>query len=168
MVTETAIATFLTASITGAGLVLAIYALLTPISRKIFQERKIKLDKLLEQFEEEKAKITTDSTKKDYKKLKVISDEIKTYKIFPRYLGIGIILSFFFFMMETFLDWLELVLPSGPTMLTGIFFLCGVFSFIFVGFTSIVEILNMMLKEFDATNKRQKQAEKNAKTIING
>jgi hypothetical protein len=168
MVTETVISTFLEASITGAGLVLAIYALMTPISRKIFQERAKKLDELLREFEAEKVKITADSTKKDYKKLKTLSNEIKEYKNFPKYLGIGIIFSFMFFMLEIMVDWAVLIFPPpSSNMATGAFFIVGVISFLCVGFFAIFEILGMMLKEFEATNKRRKQAEKTAKTIIN-
>ena len=58
MLSETVVSTLLATSITGAGLVLAVYALITPLSEKIFKERARKLEYLLEDFEKEKAKIT--------------------------------------------------------------------------------------------------------------
>jgi hypothetical protein len=46
MLSETIVAAFLETSITGAGLVLAVYALVTPLSQKIFTERANKLNQL--------------------------------------------------------------------------------------------------------------------------
>lgn len=157
MPSETVVSIFLVASITGAGLVLAIYALITPISQKIFKERANKLDSLLEEFEKAKKEITADSSKKDYDKLKNLGNEIKQYKFFPRYLGIGILLTFFFFMMEAILDWFELVQPTTQNFATGAFFIVGIISFLTIGTFTIIEILNMMLKEFEEVNKKQKE-----------
>jgi hypothetical protein len=156
MSSETVVSTFLVASITGAGLVLAIYALITPISQKIFKERENKLNGLLKEFEKEKKKITADSSKKEYDKLKNLGNEIKQYKFFPRYLGIGVLLTFFLFMLEAILDWFELFEPTTQ-IAVGAFFIVGLISFLVIGTFTIAEIFDMMLGEFKEVNKKQKE-----------
>jgi Fe2+ transport system protein B len=104
MLTETAVSAFLEASITGAGLVLAVYALITPLSQRIFTERAKKLQSLIEKFEEEKSKITPDSSQEDFNRLNQLRRNIKEVRIFPRYLGIGILITFMLFMFSAISD----------------------------------------------------------------
>jgi len=77
MLSETIVSAFLETSITGAGLVLAVYALVTPISEKIFTKRADKLRHLLDDFEKEKSKITADAPNRDFKHLKELRDNIE-------------------------------------------------------------------------------------------
>lgn len=93
MISETVMSALLSASITGAGLVLAVYALITPISDKIFKERAKKLVFLFEEFNK-KSKITPDTSAKDFKLLKELRNEIRAVRNFPRYLGQGIVITF--------------------------------------------------------------------------
>jgi hypothetical protein len=161
MLSETVVSTFLTASITGAGLVLAIYALVTPISERIFRERVRKLDLLLAKFETEKSKITADASNKDFKNLKSMGDEIKQYKIFPRYLSLGILATFTLFIMEALLDWGWFVQPmnrEGGNVLMGLFFMIAIVVFLLVGSITIIEISSTMRKEFEEIKKKQKEA----------
>jgi hypothetical protein len=46
MFSETIVSAFLEASITGAGLVFAVFALITPLSRKIFREKAERQEKI--------------------------------------------------------------------------------------------------------------------------
>jgi hypothetical protein len=162
MPSETVVSTFLIASITGAGLVLAIYALITPISEKIFKERARKLDSLLEEFEKEKIKITADSSSKDFKKdfknLKNLKNEIEQYKILPRYLSIGIFITFLLFMMEAIFDWVWFVEPTNGLFVEGGFLIVAVISFLVIGVITIAEIAQTMAKEFEEIKKKQKEA----------
>jgi hypothetical protein len=158
MPSETVVSTFLVASITGAGLVLAIYALITPISEKIFRERARKVAVLLEEFEKEKTKITADSSKKDYNNLKNLGDEIKQYKIFPRYLSLGVFITFLLFIFEIFTDYSWLINPTSGIYLDGIFFIFAIASFLLIGIFAIAEISETMVKEFVDINKKQKEA----------
>jgi uncharacterized membrane protein (DUF485 family) len=161
MLSETVVSTFLVTSITGAGLVLAIYALITPISEKIFRERARKLDALLSKFETEKSKITADSSDKDFKNLKNLRDEINQFKIFPRYLSIGIFVTFFLFIMEALFDWGWLVQPTNRAsgnFIVGLPFMVAVIIFLFIGMFTIIEISSMMKREFEDIKKKQKEA----------
>jgi|GEM_PF-2255927 len=164
MPSETVVSTFLVASITGAGLVLAIYALITPISEKIFRERARKLSDLLEEFAKERTKISADSSNKDFNKdfknLKNLKKEIEQYKIFPRYLSFGILLTFFLFMMEAIIDWTWLIAPPKTSGISveGAFFIVAVISFLLIGVFTISEIFDTMRKEFEDIKKKQKEA----------
>lgn len=59
---ESVIAALLGACITGAGLVLAVYALIIPIFEKLFRDRILRLDKATSDYEAKKV---------EYEKLKV-------------------------------------------------------------------------------------------------
>lgn len=94
MLTETVASVILTASITGAGLIIAIYALITPISGKIFQDKVESHRKLKEEFDKTKGKISPDSSAKEFKRLQELASEIKQLEMFPQYLGLGVGLVF--------------------------------------------------------------------------
>jgi len=99
MLSETTVSTILTASIAGAGLIIAIYALITPMARKIFEER-VKLHrKKKKEFDKLMEKINEESSDKDFKRLKTVAKEIKGIKIFPNILA----LVFLQFLYVTFL-----------------------------------------------------------------
>ena len=164
MLSETVVSTLLEASITGAGLVLAVYALITPMSEKIFKERARRLQHLIEEFEKEKNKITADASNKDFKRLKKLRDEIKEIRIFPRYLSIGILITFISFMLSVIVDggWLAQPLNRTSENEFAIYtaFVVAIVLFLFVGILTIFEIFNTMRKEFEDVKKKQKEAKK--------
>jgi uncharacterized membrane protein (DUF106 family) len=151
---------FLEASITGAGLVLAVYALITPISQKIFQKRANKLETLLKEFEKERNKITADAPEKDFNRLTKLRDEIKKTRVLPRYLGFGIALTFGLFMLSVLYDtlWFNGTPSSFSDGFVFVVFLFAVFTFLSVGIITISEISSMMTDEFEDIKKRQKEA----------
>ncbi len=161
MLSETVVSTFLVASITGAGLVLAIYALITPMSEKIFRERARKLECLLEDFEKEKTKLTVQSSNKDFKRFNNLKNQINDINIFPRYLSYGISLTFFLFMFSVLFDWAWLIntanqTPSNDYYVTLPFGL-AVASFLGVGLLAILDIFGTMKKQFEEIKKKQKE-----------
>jgi uncharacterized membrane protein (DUF106 family) len=85
MLSELGVAAILEASITGAGLVLAVYALLTPLSRRIFRRRARMLEYKIKEFEKTRNKINPESPPKEIKKLQDLQEEIKEFKIMPDY-----------------------------------------------------------------------------------
>jgi|WetSurMetagenome_2_1015567.scaffolds.fasta_scaffold355026_1 hypothetical protein len=101
---------------TGAGLALVVYALITPISEKVFRERTEKLESLLRLFEKEKTKLAIDAVDKDFNRLKQPRKEIASIEDFPRYLGIGILATFGFFVVSLVSDAFDLFIP--PSSLT--------------------------------------------------
>jgi hypothetical protein len=162
MLSETVVTALLEASITGAGLVLAVYALITPISEGIFRKREERLESLLKEFDEEKVKIEPDASPKDFKHLKELAGRIQEIRIFPRYLGAGVVVTFFSFMVSTLIDWGWLVQPANRLPENDIYialpFLIAIFLFLSIGVLTIGEIYDMMRKEFEDIKKRQKEA----------
>ena len=118
MLSETVVSTLLLTSVTGAGLVVAIYALITPLSDKIFEARVKNLKSLLEEFDKEFFKITTNTaeTQARFNRLRQLQKEIKKVRDFPRYLGIGIVITFVLFAFSFIADAL-LFFCSNPNYL---------------------------------------------------
>jgi len=145
MMTETLASTILTASITGAGLILAIYALITPIARGIFEDRVKLLRKKRKQFDEMKAKISSESSDKEFKQFKTLSTEIKGMKIFPRYLGFGVLAVFSLYIITAFSAVGWLMNPSlddfSRDFTLVMFFFVSTFGFLFVGSYAITDVL---------------------------
>jgi hypothetical protein len=161
MLSETVVSTLLEASITGAGLVLAVYALVTPMSERIFRRREERLESLLKKFDEEKLKIKPDASPKDFKRLQELSDRIKEIRIFPRYLGIGVVATFLSFAVSILLDWSWLIQPASQIPENDIYismsFMVAIALFLAIGFLTMVEIYDMMRKEFEDIKKKQKE-----------
>ena len=161
MLSETIVTSFLEASITGAGLVLAVYALVTPLSEKIFARRTDKLEHLLEDFEKGKNKITADASNKDFKRLLELRDSIGEIKIFPRYLSYGILGTFSAFIFSALVDFVWLpnknsqVPENDPIVI--IPFLIAIILFLFIGVLTIIDISSTMKKEFEDIKKKQKE-----------
>ncbi|MEM2995621.1 MAG: hypothetical protein QXI91_06395 [Candidatus Bathyarchaeia archaeon] len=82
MLNEGCVSTIAQISITGAGLILAIYALVTPLSRRISEERARILERKIQEFEELRSHITPESSKTDIDNLKRLKVEIEKIKIF--------------------------------------------------------------------------------------
>lgn len=161
MLSETIVTAFLETSITGAGLVLAVYALVTPISEKIFTKRTDKLKHLLEDFENERNKITADAPSKDFKHLEELRNSIEQIRIFPRYLSYGILASFVAFMISAMVDFLWLSNKNNQVpendLYTSLPLFIAILLFFVVGMLTIGEIFDTMRKEFENIKKRQKE-----------
>jgi len=162
--TETLASTILTASITGAGLILAIYALITPIARGIFEDRVKLLRKKRKQFDEMKAKISSESSDKEFKQFKTLSTEIKGMKIFPRYLGFGVLAVFSLYIITAFSAVGWLMNPSlddfSRDFTLVMFFFVSTFGFLFVGSYAITDVLRTMIREFEQIKKEKEEVEK--------
>lgn len=159
---ETLISTLLTASITGAGLVIAIYALITPLSSKIFKRRLETLRKRLRQFEAVKAQTTPEGVSKDAKILKTLAGEIRDMKTFPLYLGPLVLADFVFFALTAFFSMAWFI---GNREETGVYpvivsFGISVLLFILVGAGSIIDVYGSMKREFEQLKKEREAVEK--------
>lgn len=161
MLTETAVSAILQASITGAGLVLAVYALIAPLSRRIFKERAKLLQEKIEEFNIQRDKITLESSEKDIKNLGKLKKEIKGIKIVPRYMGVGIASTFVVYIFSIIVSTGWLTVPSSRTpdreFLLFTLFMVGSLLFVTVGLFTIVEVYFTMKKEFEEIKKKQKE-----------
>jgi hypothetical protein len=148
------------ASIAGAGLIIAIYALFVPISKRIFKENIEDLNSKITEYKKLKAKITPESDDKEAQ-LKLLMIEIKAKRKFPFYLGIGAIATLFLYTTSVYLDTLWLITPSphpaGFDNLLLFFFIAGTSFFMAVGFDVVVSIYKSMKREFDEITKKQKE-----------
>lgn len=169
MMTETLASTILQASITGAGLIIAIYALITPIARRIFEERVELHRKKKKQFDKIKEKINEESSDKDFKRLKTLAAEIKGIKIFPRYLGVGVIMVFSFYIITALYAVGWLMSPSleefgwDYTLVT--LFIFSTFGFLGVGYSAIIDVYRAMRMEYEQLKKEKEEVEKVSKTL---
>ncbi len=151
------------ASITGAGLVLAVYALIIPMSTRIFKEldREIK-DNLIE-FDKLKNSITPES-KKEMKKLDQLRKNINGTKLLPARLGFGVLITFSLYCLSAIVGAVEFVSPySQPIDYLPILFIVATGAFFVVGGLAIIMVLIPMINEFEAITKRQKKV--SSKTI---
>jgi hypothetical protein len=161
MLSEAAVSAILQASITGAGLVLAVYALVTPLSHRIFAERAKILDGKIEEFEKQRCELTLDSSDKEIKQLQKLRKEIEQIKIFPRYLGGGIALTFAFYMLSVTFSTFWLLYTDFRTLNTEIDIIVTFWPanilFMVVGVLVIFEVFQSMKKEFEEIKEKQKR-----------
>jgi len=154
----------LTASITGAGLIIAIYALITPLMRKIFEER-VKLHKrTMKAFDKLKEKISSESSDKDFKQLKTLAAEIKEMRMFPRYLGFGVSLVFTSYMMSAMFATMWLVFETYRNfvyefMVANLFFFSTIVFFL-IGIYAIVDVHRAMRGEFEQVKKEKEEVKR--------
>lgn len=145
------------ASITGAGLVLAVYALIIPMSTRIFKEldREIKDNSI--EFDKLKTKLTTES-KKEMKKLDKLRKNMELLKKLPWYLFIGVLITFAFYSASTIVDSIWFLNPASyDDFFIITLFMIGTIGFFSVGLLAVIMVFTPMQNEFEAITKRQKK-----------
>jgi uncharacterized coiled-coil protein SlyX len=154
--------TILQASLAGAGLVIAVYALVIPLLNKLFTERAETLTKLTKELREISKKMDiTDSKAIEEKveKLSRIGTEISGKISYPSYLSLGFSLTFIGYIISTLMCLQILVNPSAPISVPLDGFLVPLFGASTIGFGivggfSIKDTYSVLKKEFDETKKR--------------
>jgi len=168
MLNETAVSAILTASITGAGLILAVYALITPLSRRIFDERVKLLYAKKKEFDKLKGKVSSDSSAKDFKRLKTLASQIQGTKSFPRYLGFGILLTFLLYIIAAMCSLWWLVYPGArlqDDLNVLLFFFSATVGFLVVGGFTIVDVLQAMKEEYEKIKKEKEEVKKDSEEL---
>jgi hypothetical protein len=89
-ISEILLSTILTASIAGAGLIIAIYALIAQLRNRIFEKRLMLLGGKMKEFDESKEKITADESLQEFQRFRAKAVEIQSLKDFPTYLADGV------------------------------------------------------------------------------
>ena len=158
MLSESIVIGFMGASVVGAGLVLAVYALIIPMSDRIFKELTNEIKVNLIEFDKLKSKITPDS-KKEMKRLNKLRSNMENLKKLPTYLGIGVLITFYLYCASTFVDSLWLINSNLPysNSFVGNIFITATVAFFIVGTLAIVMVLVPMHNEFEAITKKQKR-----------
>lgn len=164
---ETLISTILTASIAGAGLVIAVYALIVPISSKIFERRLDVLKRRLKQFDDVKTQTTPEEVAKDTKTLKTLAGEIKELKAFPRYLGPLVFMDFVLFSITALysLFWFLGTSEDIQAYVIVAFFTISILLFAAVGMGAIIDVYGSMKREFEQLRKEKEKAEEDRKRL---
>lgn len=137
----------LQASITGAGLVLAVYALIIPLSRRLFEKR---ADESLALTREFKKKATESKTElEDGENMKELIDKITETQSVPDYLRIGMGGTFMGYITCALLSYAVAVnwqRPASDDLLSWVFVLTTIV-FLLVGLTAIKDIHKIMEKD---------------------
>jgi hypothetical protein len=162
----------LTASVTGAGLVIAFYALIARMSDSIFSCRFELLEEKTQEIERIRsnpASFKEDNLQKTSSRLKELGKEIDAIKAFPRYLGIGIGINFGLFILVSMIcaNWLYLYTqPNNPTQndwLIVALFMFTVGFFGVVGAVGIADVRDTMKIQFKNLAKKKKEIKEEIK-----
>lgn len=167
MLSETSVLAFLGASITGAGLVLAVYTLFIPIAGRFFELRAKLMYESLSELKEKTSEKGVSISEKEIKELEDLLEDIRTLKSIPSYLTLGMYLSFFGYIASTLLavGWIldfqnyranyDQFLPFA--------FVCSTIVFFISGFWIIKELNETMKEEFEELKKKVEEARQEVK-----
>lgn len=155
MLSENIVLTILKASISGAGLILAVYALILPISSRLFGMRTEDLISDAKRLVEGVSSVST------IDELDVILESYKsTYrnKGMPSYMGIGIGITFFGFIASSLMAHWWLIEYNKEYMETNLTNLFGftIIMFGLIGILVIKDIHSILKAEYEATTKIEK------------
>jgi hypothetical protein len=155
------LSTILTASIAGAGLIMAIYALVAGLRNKIFEKRLTLLSDKMKEFEESRKNITPEQSLEDFQHFRAKAVQIQTLKDFPTYLASGVKFVFTFYILTAFfsLFWLIDVVENQVAEILLILLFCfSTLGFFGVVWSAIKDIQELMKEEFEQLKKKQKEA----------
>ena len=161
MLSDAYLSTVMQIGITGAGLVLAIYALIIPISKKMFTYRAIMLRDQVKLFEEQLKNLTPEVKKEEFKHLQQSADAVKETKIFPRYLSVGVLFVFVFYILLAVTASGMMInadsrIPLNEMLIQWLFFIACI-SFLSLGVYTIADISATMRREYERIKKKLEQ-----------
>ena len=116
MLSQDFVLVLLQASITGAGLVLAVYTLIIPLSRKFFGYRAEEIYEELQALKETIRRTDTRITSEELSEMKSILENIEERKDFPTYLSWGAGIVFFGYVITALLSVNWILNQGDPTL----------------------------------------------------
>ena len=137
MLSQEFVLVLLQASITGAGLVLAIYALITPLSRRFFSYRAEDIQDLKEKIRKTDTSISRD----DLSELRNMLDSIEALKDFPAYLSWAAGATFLLYLGSTLLSLWRILNWNRPTFDIWLPIAFGLATLLFLGIGLYMNIL---------------------------
>lgn len=160
----------MTASITGAGLVIAYYAFVASMADRIFQRRADKLElkhEEIKKIRENTRAFETANLEKTTKKLKTLSDDVNEISTFPSYLGYFVFIDFLLFSFSAALavNWLSTDTAQradNQWILLAVMFFAAIIVLIFVGGSGIIEVYRTMQDRFEKLKQRKKDVQRDA------
>ncbi len=151
LLNENLVLALLQASITGAGLILAVYALLIPVARQIFEGRILELKQAIEKYRKESEKVDEKITDEKIQAIKESLDEIKGKSTPPTYMGSGMMLSFLGYVLSILmsfwwlLDWEKQTMDQWLPLSFG----GATIVFLVVGLIAIKDIYLVLKEEYE-------------------
>jgi hypothetical protein len=153
MLTESTVTALLQSSVTGAGLVLAVYALVLPYASRILRARSSILGRNVLAFKEAATLTDTGISDNELARIRKIIDEIEAKKNYPAHLSAGGIgLAFFLFSLSSLMslwwlmDWNRLFFDYWLPISFGI----ATLVFLFIGLYSVFDIHSILKQEFES------------------
>jgi hypothetical protein len=160
----------MTASITGAGLVIAYYAFVAAMADRIFQRRADKLEerhkKILEIRKIDEA-FEPANLEKTTKAFQALTEDVKEIGSVPSYLGYAVFVDFALFSFSALaaLNWLSVDAPlrnNNQWLLVGLLFLAAIAVLMFVGGSGIVEVYRTMQDRFEKLKQQKNDVQRDA------
>jgi membrane protein implicated in regulation of membrane protease activity len=148
------------ASITGAGLVLAVYALIIPLSRRFFEYRAEEVRKDMQNLKEKVGKTKVSASSQDMAEMRAMVQKISERGTYPNYLALGAGVTFFGYLISAFMSFfwsLELWQYQIETWLP-LTFMFTTIAFLLLGLFSIKDISQTMKREFEDLKKGIEEA----------
>jgi hypothetical protein len=150
MPNESLVTSILQASLTGAGLVLAIYALILPISGRLFEMRKREIEHGVHDIKTIVEEIKGIPSLERIEEIRKTAEKLEEKATFPTYLGNGMALSFISFIITCFMSmlWYD---PQYVNYIDGYLmnaFGISVIIFFFVGLLAIKDIYSILNLEY--------------------
>ena len=166
MLSEGSVLAFLGASITGAGLVLAVYTLFVPIAGRFFELRAKFMYESLSELKEKTSEKGVGISEKEIEELEELLQDIRTLQSIPSYLTLGMYLSFFGYIASTLLAvcWIldfENYQASYDQFLP-LAFVCSTIVFFITGLWIIKEMNDTLKEEFEELKKKVEEARSKA------
>lgn len=172
---ETAVSTLLVASVTGEGLVLAVYALITSISDKIIDTRRELIAENTKKFNQAMEDYKTSKTDANLKLVNKSHNRLKNLYSFPSIFSYGMMFTFAFYIISSTLCFIwfatqeysalfSLPLSASQQNVTEIsamaFFYLATGTFFGVGSFTIVEVATVLKRKWKVLEEEKAKVEK--------
>ncbi len=160
------VSALLPASIAGAGLVLAFYALIVAMSRGIFTRRAVTGRDELEELKKRTSEIGPAASKEEYQELKDKIERIEIGLEFPEYLDWPVAAAFCGYMLSAifcvcwFLDYQKATMEG----LLQLAFVISTMLFLLEGLVGILDIRRTMKSQFEGFKKELEEAKRKTGT----
>jgi hypothetical protein len=169
MLDEGLATTIVIGGITGAGLLLTVYALMTPLIERMFSERKEKIKQKRQEFNKISSQLTVENFNKNSNALSNLTEEIKSLSKFPRYLREAIFVDFTLFIVTAFAEAVWLNGNHGFDIISGdimpVLFFSAIIIFGFIGLYAFADVSGWMEKEFEKATIEKEEVEKAYKAV---
>ncbi len=153
MASEALLSSLMQVGVTGAGLVLAVYGLILPISRKMFLHRSRLVRTQTKLLEEKRAKLTSEAAKNELNQLKKLEASVGQNRRFPVYLSWGVALTFVLYILMALSGFLALFNPLNNNPVNDAWimvnFALANVSFLFIGVFSVLDISRTLKREYE-------------------